>query len=384
MRMFGQATIGFLFLCSQTLTPFANAKPLPENCAQALILTAAKKNVKEKYNNRPYGGGYCALGVRQSLQLSKVGSITGGLGNAIDYVNNLPPHGFVATGNKDPKTAPPGAVIVFSGPHSADYLKDGDYGSPIGDWVGHVTIKGDDGYYYTDGRTDEPANGWSNDRNVSKKRNVAAIFVPGAGLVTQYNGKCLRLASGLEDLMLSKSVLITSLLTASTAAFAASASSSADCRDCSTATQISTDLRQLSFLQKSDRVKARRSIEPALDEVRKFQALSTDDRQRTQKFQSLLNLARELGPYDIEGQITQTLAKKIAAEPALRSTYSEFVDSMRASATSKVDQCKTTALVAAVTETLCMQSQGVRGQDHDAVNVQKCIQAFNFEDCLSK
>src|SRR6185437_4987675 len=64
--------------------------------------------------------------------------------------------------------APTGAVLVFRGPYTDDYLKTGvvpplgqRHGHPVGDWVGHITVKGDfnhaDKWYYTDGRTTAPA-----------------------------------------------------------------------------------------------------------------------------------------------------------------------------------------------------------------------------------
>ena len=159
-------------------------------CARSVILSATKKSVKKVWGNRSYGGGKCALGVRLSLQESRVGGISGGIGHAIDFKQRLTSFGFVDTGIRDVKKAPPGSVIVLDGPHTAKYLRTGRMSRPFGNYVGHVTIKGDDGFYYTDGKTPEVAIGWANDKNESKIRNVVAIMVPGESLARAYEGRC--------------------------------------------------------------------------------------------------------------------------------------------------------------------------------------------------
>lgn len=164
--------------------------PLAPSCAEKLILIAAKKNVADRFDNNPTGSGTCAYGVRTSLQLSTVGDITEGLGNAIDYLQNLPPKGFIDSGIRDLDLAPVGSVLVFAGPKSQSYLKDGSFGSPPGDWLGHITIVGDDDHYYTDGKTPHPALGWVGHRNVSQIRNLVGVYVPGPDLVEKFKDRC--------------------------------------------------------------------------------------------------------------------------------------------------------------------------------------------------
>lgn len=159
-------------------------------CARSIILSAAKKSVKKRWGNRSYGGGLCALGVRLSLQASGVGGLSGGIGNAVDFKRRLTEFGYVDTGIRDIKKAPVGAVIVLDGPKTSTYLRTGRMRRPYGNYVGHVTIKGDDGFWYTDGRTPEVAIGWSNDRNVRKIRNVIAVMIPGNSLSARYTGRC--------------------------------------------------------------------------------------------------------------------------------------------------------------------------------------------------
>lgn len=163
---------------------------LAPSCARQTVLVTAKATVKKIYGNRPNSGGYCATGVRQILVASKVGGVTGGIGNAIDYMSNLKSYGYIDTGIRDVTKAPAGSILVFNGPNTALYLKNGTMKRPYGNYVGHVAVKGDDGFYYTDGRTAEPAIGWSNDKNVSKMRNLVGVFVPGESLVKQWSGKC--------------------------------------------------------------------------------------------------------------------------------------------------------------------------------------------------
>jgi|GEM_PF-5623663 len=163
---------------------------LAPNCARSLLLQAAKTTVRKRWGNRSYSGGQCALGVRQALQASGVGGIQGGIGHAIDFKSRLTRYGYVDTGIRDPRKAPPGAVIVFDGPNTSSYLRTGRMSRPYGNYVGHVAIKGDDGFYYTDGKTAEPAIGWSSEKNRSKIRNVVAIMVPNERMIRQYVGRC--------------------------------------------------------------------------------------------------------------------------------------------------------------------------------------------------
>lgn len=164
--------------------------PLAASCAREKVLLTAKATVKKIYGNRPNSGGYCATGVRQILVASKVGGLTGGIGNAIDYQRNLKSYGYVETGIRDVTKAPAGSVLVFDGPNTPVYLRNGTMKRPYGNYVGHVAVKGDDGFYYTDGRTAEPAIGWSNDKNVSRIRNLVGVWVPGERLVNEWTGKC--------------------------------------------------------------------------------------------------------------------------------------------------------------------------------------------------
>lgn len=148
-----------------------------EKCYGEVILKAAKENVRRRFGNRSYSGGVCAYGVRTSLQRAGVNRV-GSLGDAIKYHKQSSRHegtlaqlGFVneISKYKSAKNAPPGAVLVYGGPYSDRLLRNpGRYysrsgrivrrhGGSAGDYVGHVTIKGDDGRYYTDGRTRNPA-----------------------------------------------------------------------------------------------------------------------------------------------------------------------------------------------------------------------------------
>jgi hypothetical protein len=165
---------------------------LTPNCAEKIVLKAAKSVVATKFDNRPMSVGKCAMGVRMSLEKSKVGGITDSLNNAIDFLQNLKAYGFTDSGLRDPLKAPPGAIIIFDGPDSKKYLKTGHYSKlRPGDYLGHVTIKGDDGYYYTDGRTRKPAVGWSTaSKNVMHVRNVVGIYVPNESLIAEYKNQC--------------------------------------------------------------------------------------------------------------------------------------------------------------------------------------------------
>jgi hypothetical protein len=182
---------------TQLPTPKPTPKPMDDssdllapNCAEKIILKAAKESVASKWGNRSHSHGLCALGVRYSLQHSKIGDVQGGLGNAVDYVSNLESHGFVDSGLRDIDKAPAGAILVFEGANTPSYFRTGHFGRPAGNWLGHVTIKGGDGFYYTDGRTRDPAIGWSGTRNVAHIRNLMAIMIPGHGLISENSSSC--------------------------------------------------------------------------------------------------------------------------------------------------------------------------------------------------
>jgi hypothetical protein len=134
-----------------------------EKCYSSMLLNAAKDHVREQYGNREKSKGQCARGVRGSLDTAGFNDGVG-LGDAIQFQTsgNLEKLGFrnVMDGSMNPNNAPVGAVLVFKGPRTEEFLRNPSAYSRDeinGDLVGHVTIKSDDGYFLTDGRTPEPA-----------------------------------------------------------------------------------------------------------------------------------------------------------------------------------------------------------------------------------
>jgi hypothetical protein len=343
-----------LHVHAQELRPLDTFDPTKHSCAETIILKAAKKNVADNYNNSPTSGGYCALGVRQSLQLSKVGGVQGGLGNAIDYLETLPPHDFVDSKLRDPNTAPAGAVIVFSGPNTDQYLKNGHFGSPPGDWLGHVTIKGDDKYYYTDGRTREPAIGWKNGKNTGHRRNIAAILVPDATLVAKYADKCATLE--LEELVMGLSSSRYVL-----------------------ASMFSAALVPQAFADVQSEV-----IQgPALAKIRSFNEIPARDSRKSAALVETLKAAREAAPYDEEGQVADALASALNADPAVKAEFDRSLGSLPQA--SVQDRCKTKLLASAVAVNLCRKTNGMRGQDYrpsENGHVPECGKIVNYDQCL--
>jgi hypothetical protein len=324
-------------------TPAPKPVPAPKpglgglECAERTILLAAKKNVAQKYGNSPVSGGYCAMGVRTSLQLSRVGRVTDGLGNAIDYLRTIKPHGFVDSGGRDPRKAAPGAILVFSGPHTPDYLKNGRYGKPAGDWLGHVTIKGDDGRYYTDGRTREPAVGWANGVTQEHRRNIAGAFVPGSALAAEYAGKCSRLVEEEQavDLYLA-----------------------------------AVELNVLPYEDEASREAGRRLVKEGLEVLARGDSPSV--------FAQALALAREGMPFDEEGELTQALADRLRADPALEADLERFTADRGIE--HGLEQCKTRTLETSLARALCLKAAGVEGQDLAGAS---CAPALTWESCLA-
>jgi hypothetical protein len=364
------------------LSAFSNAANLSgptaapgENCAEALVLAAAKTNVAKHFGNAAESRGECAYGVRTSLQLSGVGGLTGGIGNAIDYVKNLPNYGFVVTSMTDPRTAVPGSVIVLAGPDSPRYLATGKFGTPPGNWLGHVTIKGDDGYYYTDARTVEPAIGWENGVDVEDIRTVAGIFVPGAALVSQYAGKCPK--SSQEGTALSPADLPAIFHPFKVPASAGGQTACANCGDLEDAAK---GFQGLDYRNDADRRAGYRLTSPLIQQFQKFSSLDPASPDRIAVFRALLATLREAAPYDGEGRLTQMLAQAIGADPALRSEYDDYVGSLGDA------DCKTQRLTAAVDLAVCMKNLGMVGQDFvgetPAGAADSCRGSFDFLTCL--
>lgn len=155
------------------------AAPQPEtalaNCYAQHLLSVARQHVKSKYKNRSHSGGQCAQAVREDLNLADIDQ--GEYGDAINYYEfpHNQPGALFGMGYKNyikeyptADQAPTGAILVYRGPLTDEYWKTGAvppkgkrHGHPYGDWVGHITVKGDfkhgDRWYYTDGRTQRPA-----------------------------------------------------------------------------------------------------------------------------------------------------------------------------------------------------------------------------------
>ncbi len=146
-------------------------------CYSKIILSTAKTKVAKWYGNRGHSVGDCAKGVRSILGAAGFNPL-GALGDAYHFKRDGK---LKALGFKDiyypgmrPDQAPPGAVLVFRGDFTLSTNgvlppRRKRRGMGAGNWVGHVTIKGDDGFYYTDGRTRSPA---------VPRRYLVGVYVP--------------------------------------------------------------------------------------------------------------------------------------------------------------------------------------------------------------
>lgn len=146
-------------------------------CYSKVILATAKEKVLRWYGNRGHSAGDCAKGVRKILQAAGFNHI-GSLGDAYHFKRD---GRMKALGFKDiyypgmtAEQAPPGAVLIFRGPLTLQTNgvlppRRARRGQSAGNWVGHVTIKGDNNFYYTDGRTRAPA---------GQRRYLVGVFVP--------------------------------------------------------------------------------------------------------------------------------------------------------------------------------------------------------------
>src|SRR3989338_4874862 len=143
------------------------ADEMDATCAGDKIADAVKKVVKTKYGNRAVSRAQSPKGVKAALESEMIVPRDTIRGNAIDYVNILPKHGFVLPPSRDVAKAPPGAIIVFKGSKSDEYLKTKKMRRPYGIWVGDITIKGGDGFYYADARKGNAGIGWRGGKNIA-------------------------------------------------------------------------------------------------------------------------------------------------------------------------------------------------------------------------
>jgi hypothetical protein len=147
-----------------------------EACYSNQLLETARHIVRNRYGNQSASAGRCAVGVRTSIAAAGIygggsqgpGAINyqGGVMKAFGFENFIKEY-------PTPQSAPPGAVLIFAGPQSDRYLTRG-YNDGTGNTLGHITIKGDskhgDDWYYTDGRTKQPAVGWP--KSTTRRRLV--------------------------------------------------------------------------------------------------------------------------------------------------------------------------------------------------------------------
>lgn len=164
----------------ETLKPIDSRAYTPtqrEACYRNQLLSVAKVKVAAWYGNRGYSAGFCATGVRQIMTAAGMNPI-GKLGDAYHWKRDgkLKQLGFkdIYYPGMRPDQAPPGAILIFRGPKTLETNgrlppRRKRRGLGAGNWVGHVTIAGGNGYYYTDGRTIDPA---------VRNRFLAGVFVP--------------------------------------------------------------------------------------------------------------------------------------------------------------------------------------------------------------
>lgn len=162
------------------ISPTVYSPTQREACYRNHLLQVAKTQVSRWYGNRDHSIGDCAKGVRSIMGVAGMNPL-GALGDAYHFKRDgkLKQLGFkdIYYPGMRPDQAPPGAILIFRGPLT--YETNGVLpprrsrgGRGAGNWVGHVSIKGDNGFYYTDGRTSYPAVG---------NRFLAGVFVPDSG-----------------------------------------------------------------------------------------------------------------------------------------------------------------------------------------------------------
>jgi hypothetical protein len=156
------------------------------SCGQQKLLKGAMDYVRRQFGNRSRSRGGCGAGVGGSILNAGFPFPTSGR-NAINYMNLLPDRGWKMIPGATVDSAPPGSVLIFSGPCTSGYPRASGRCRTAGDWVGHVTIKGNPKwekngrqYFYTDGRTPE-----ASPVRPPRRRLVGVFLPPGSQQTNQ-------------------------------------------------------------------------------------------------------------------------------------------------------------------------------------------------------
>lgn len=172
---------------------------------------------------------------------------------------------------------------------------------------------------------------------------------------------------------------------ASKTAAAKKTSAPSACEDCKTAEKLTADTRKLDAKNDDDAFKGGENARAGAQLALKIEKMKAPVRAKL--FAAVLPLAREVGPYDTEGQMTEVLSSLILKDAALKSDYEASQKTALASSKG-ADLCKAKLLEAGVKERLCDAKAGATGQDvknkKQEEQVAKCVSDFDYDKCLAK
>jgi hypothetical protein len=166
------------------------------NCAQQALVDGAKRFGK----HRNGFGKWCSQVVSNIIQgvEKKFPNFNGTpweRNDAVYQAQQLANDGYEKLSgitNANINSAPPGTIVIFNGNNNRDSTTANDItplpgrrhrgGQGAGNWVGHIAIRGDDGFWYADGRTRMAT---FNDAI----RPLRAAFIPGQTQIAACSGK---------------------------------------------------------------------------------------------------------------------------------------------------------------------------------------------------
>lgn len=163
----------------------------------------------------------------------------------------------------------------------------------------------------------------------------------------------------------------------------ADAVAAAPCTACDRIAKLTKETKALNYKNEKERFDGQSKVMATVEELEKFEKVSKKDANRSKIFSALLALSREAGPYDIESQIAQMLGFAIKKDAGLKKSYESYLKSLGKEKAPEL--CKTQRMETSVSERLCLESAGIKGQevsDKQAEKVKACVKAFSFEDCI--
>ena len=160
------------------------------------------------------------------------------------------------------------------------------------------------------------------------------------------------------------------------------------CVYCENIKKLTATLRGLDYSKEEDRYKGSETVIGAVEKLKSFKELDKRNPKRQEAFEDSIELVLLGGPFDGESQLAQVFSEFIETEKELNAAYEKQLKQLESKATETLAKCRVQRIKTSVSEILCLEKAGTKGADSGDKTkereAKKCIQKFNFEQCLEK